>query len=140
MIKNTVTIYCVKCGKNYCSKCIYKCIDHKDEIKVFDFDKSTINKREYIFEKIKDKNQTYIDNENNIISTNPEEEDNIKTNTEIIDFENNNIENIDKDIDTGAQCFFIRKVNNNNNIMNDEIKKNISTFLNKYLTYSIERV
>ena len=54
------SLYCHKCKKNLCSKCVDDCIEHKDKIEVFALDKNTSHKIKYIWEKIKDKNQFYI--------------------------------------------------------------------------------
>ena len=63
-------LYCTICKDNMCYKCASKCIDHQDKIKIFPLDKDILQKRSYIIEKIKDKNQTYIDDENNTLNKN----------------------------------------------------------------------
>jgi hypothetical protein len=114
-----------------CYKCASKCIDHQDKIKFFPLDKDILQKRSYIIEKIKDKNQTYIDDENNTLNKNysNSEEDNcdnkdlIGNDTEI----NNDNDKSDEDED---DCLIIKKINSNI-IINDEAKDKIKNIINK---------
>ena len=123
-------LYCTQCEKNLCYKCANGCINHQDKISIFPLDKKIINKRSYIIEKIKDKNQTYIDDENNTLNKNyfNTEEDScdnkdlIGNDTEI----NNDNDKSDEDED---DCLIIKKINNN--IINDEAKDEIKNIINK---------
>ena len=124
-------LYCTQCKKNLCYKCANGCINHQDKISIFPLDKNIINKRSYIIEKIKDKNQTYIDDENNTLNKNyfNSEEDNcdnkdlIGNDTEI----NNDNDKSDEDED---DCLIIKKINSNI-IINDEAKDKIKNIINK---------
>ena len=125
-------LYCSQCGKNLCYKCANGCIDHQEKISIFPLDKDIINKRSYIIEKIKDKNQTYIDDENNTLNKNyfNSEEGNTnkivllpKKNKDIIENDSEIKNDKDKPDDDGDDYLIIKTINNN--IINDEAKDEI---------------
>ena len=59
------SLYCENCKKNLYSQCANDCIDHKNDIKVLALMKNSISKNNYVYQKIKDKIQYYIDIDNN---------------------------------------------------------------------------
>ena len=59
--------------KNLCNKCLDNCMEHKNGIKNLVYDIDTINKFNYINEKIKGKNQVLIDEDNNFLNFEDEE-------------------------------------------------------------------
>ena len=131
-------LYCKECDKNKCSICAKDCIHHKNKTQYFALDENTINNRNYIFDKIKERNQFYIDN----LEYDTEYDDNVsryklipKNFKKKKDEENNNINNeisikegkltpikIEKNIilnDETKKCF-INLMNINNNDKLDE--------------------
>ena len=135
-------LYCTKCGINMCYKCANECIEHMDKIKIFPLDKNIINKRDYIIEKIKDKNQTYIEDEEHKLNNNFTVEDEDDNSNKIIInnssekknlIDNDSENNIDNDI-SGEDVFLISKNKNNNIISNEtkeEIKNELINFMNE---------
>ena len=65
--------FCEVCQKNLCNKCLDNCMEHKNSIKNLVYDIDTINKFNYINEKIKGKNQVLIDEDNNFLNFEDEE-------------------------------------------------------------------
>ena len=65
--------FCEVCQKNLCNKCLDNCMEHKNGIKNLVYDIDTINKFNYINEKIKSKNQVLIDEDNNFLNFEDEE-------------------------------------------------------------------
>ena len=131
-------LYCTQCGINKCYKCAISCIGHKDKIIVFPLDKNILNKRDYIIEKIKDKNQTYIDDENNNLNKNfTTEDDNsnkilLLPKKKVINLiEDDSENNVDNDIcDEEEDKYFLSK-KINNDIINDDDKDEIINIINK---------
>ena len=64
--------FCEKCEKNVCPQCFNDCSEHKDRIKSLYLMNNSIDKYNYIYNKIKDKNQNYINIENNSLVFNNE--------------------------------------------------------------------
>ena len=60
--------YCEECGKNKCPQCFSGCNAHQNKIISLLLKNYTIYKYYYIYKKIKDKNQNYIDIENNSLN------------------------------------------------------------------------
>ena len=127
-------LYCTKCGINLCYKCANRCIEHMDKISIFPLDKQIINKRDYIIEKIKDKNQTYIDDEDHKLNKNFTTEDEYincnkiiilqKKNNLIGNDEENNIDNYKSEED---EYFISKKIKND--IISNETKEEIKNEL-----------
>ena len=126
-------LYCKKCKINLCYKCAINCIEHMEEIKIFPLDKNIRNKRDYIIEKIKDKNQTYIDDEDHKLNKNyitEDEDDNYNKIFKLpkkIDLIKNDDDNIDNDISEEEINLISKKINKN--IITNETKKEIKNEL-----------
>ena len=140
--------YCEKCKKNLCPQCFSDCSDHKNMITSLVTKNNAIDKYNYIYKKIKDKNQNYINIEsdsfdynnkpksNNIILQNNENESSFIKNedsyfltpnkNEISIFNNEKIEFIN-----------IMEKNNNDEIYDNEYYYiNLFTIiLNDYLNF-----
>ena len=127
-------LYCTKCQINLCYKCANNCIEHIDKIKIFPLDKNIINKRDYIIEKIKDKNQTYIDDEDHKLNKNyttEDEDDNCNKFFKLqkkINLKENDDDNIDND-DISEEDIYLISKKINKNIITNKAKKEIKSEL-----------
>ena len=123
------SFYCKKCKINLCNKCTIKCINHEDEIKVLTFYDNAMNKRKYIFEQIKDKNQTYIDDENLTLNKYfTIEDDNYSgVNNKINLIKNDSEINIDNDKSDEDEKENL--ISENNNIITNEDKDKFKNYI-----------
>ena len=127
-------LYCEKCKKNRCPKCADECIDHKNSLKYLPLDQKVLNKKNYILEKIKDKNQTYIDSEYksslSFIQSENNDEHNISENRYIKENDsfNNEVNSSQNEIINIRDNFF-NKLSSNDKI-EDEIKDDNKIIVN----------
>ena len=138
--------FCEKCKKNLCPSCFDDCSEHKNKIISLLLKGNTIDKYCYIYKKIKDKNQNYIDIENsnsfiskNKLTTYQNDEDNsfynnIEDSNYLIRKKNDNLPNKDEKIDDIINTM---KNNNNDEIYDDEfyIINLFTIILNDYLNF-----
>ena len=126
-------LYCKKCQLNRCPICAEECFDnHKNKIKFFVSDKKTNDKRKYIYEKILEKNQSYI-SEKKEISLGSEESNN-KTVIKLIpkelisinNNENDSEDNIENDNSNDDSEHLIFQKQSKNNLLNNKEKEDIN--------------
>ena len=140
--------FCEKCEKNVCPQCFNNCSEHKDKIKSLYLMNNSIDKYNYIYNKIKDKNQNYINIENNSLVFNNElKNDNIsfqsdenislilqnKDSINLIQNKNEILMNKDEKI----EIINTLESNNNDEMYNDEYYyiNLITIILNDYLNF-----
>jgi len=139
--------YCEKCKKNLCPECYKDCKEHRNRIKSLFFKNNSIDKYNYIYEKIKDKNQNYIELENDVFDKKEQKNEyiSIKNDVNSSNFYENedsyySTNNDDKYvINTNEKSEIINTIENNNNDenFNDEyFYINFFTiFLNDYINF-----
>ena len=126
--------YCTECGINICNKCAIRHINHEDKIKVLTLYDNAADKRKYIIEKIKDKNQTYIDDENHTLNKDfTTEDDNCNEGKTIKIIEKDSENNIDNDKSEEDEAENLISENKNiiTNETKDKIKNEIIDAMNK---------
>ena len=116
--------YCKTCNKNLCPKCVEECLkNHEKQIISLALESDIMYKKEYIKEKIKEKEESFIKDE---ISLNSDE----KSNTICYEYasKSQNSNNILKD-----EYFLViqKKDNIKNNINNNESREEIINIMNE---------
>ena len=107
--------YCKTCKENLCLKCFEDCFkNHKKKIIFFASESDIVNKKDYIIEKIKEKKESFTNDE---ISFNSDNEEDSNT----IHYEYASRSQNSNNILTDEHCLVMQKEDNiNNNIINNE--------------------
>ena len=101
------SFYCKNCKRNLCHKCVKDCIEH--EIINLKIDINLFNKCKYIVEKIKERNQNFIDDENYDFNKIDFENDDNNKNDKYEIIEQNNSDDI-QDLNISNDNLFESKV------------------------------
>ena len=117
--------YCEECKINLCLQCFSDCNTHQNKIISLLLKNYTIYKYYYIYKNIKDKNQNYIDMENNSLDNNKELEN------KLINLQNNlNDSFCDENHKLIEDSEIEIKIEKDDKINNDEKKEIINTLEN----------
>ena len=134
-------LYCKKCNKNLCFKCVNEFIDehgeHNQDLISFAFDKKTINEIKYIIQKFEEKENFCINNDSNIELDNETDENinemiliPVKNKNKLDEFDIDDSKNIINDI-SEEKNYFILKNRKNNFYYNEEEKAQIITMVDQ---------
>ena len=122
--------YCEYYNKNLCSKCADDCFDHEKQLKIMAFDKNTINKSKYIIKKIKEKNQNFVDVDDDVVNSESEED----VNNNSINFKFISEKNIINKVAIASESNDIENISSNEDeyfIVTKEENKSKDSFKNK---------